>query len=78
MVPDENGASQLAVSTQLGGWGIPVDTAHDVVRVDLQKTALDHPVEQFTMAVAKDSSGGGELKLMWESTQFSVPFTIQK
>lgn len=78
MMPDENGASQLAVSTQLGGWGIPVDTAHDVVRVDLQKTALDHPVEQFTMTVAKDSSGGGELKLMWESTQFSVPFTVQK
>jgi hypothetical protein len=78
MVPQENGASELALSSQLGGWGIPVDTTHDIARVDLQKTALDHPVEQFTMAVAKNPSGGGELKLMWDTTQFSVPFTIQK
>ena len=78
MVPAENEASQLAISTQLGGWGIPVNTTHDVARVDLQKTALDHPVEQFTMAVAKGGSGGGELKLMWEGTQFSVPFTVQQ
>ena len=78
MVPEENGASQLAISTALGGWGIPVDTKHDLARVDLTKTALDKPVDQFTMAIAKDSSGGGVLKLMWENTQFSVPFTVQK
>jgi hypothetical protein len=29
------------------------------------------------MAVEKGSSGG-VLKLMWENTQFSVPFTVQK
>jgi hypothetical protein len=78
MMPQENGASQLAISTRLGGWGIPVDTTHDLARVDLTKAVLDKPVDQFTMAVAKDSSGGGVLKLMWENTQFSVPFTVQK
>src|SRR6516162_4322083 len=26
MVPNESGASQLAISTRLGGWGVPVDT----------------------------------------------------
>ena len=40
--------------------------------------ALDKPVDQFTMTVGKGSSGGGELKLMWENTQFSAPFTVQK
>ena len=55
-----------------------MDTKHDLARVDLKKEALDKPVDQFTMAVAKDSSGGGVLKLMWENTQFSVPFTVQK
>jgi hypothetical protein len=77
MVPNENGTSQLAISTRLGGWGVPVDTGHDLARVDLQKEALDKPVDQFTMAIEKGSSGG-TLKLMWENTRFSVPFTIQK
>ena len=31
------------------------------------------------MAVEKSASGGGgAVKLMWESTQFSVPFTVVK
>ncbi|HTQ50892.1 MAG TPA: DUF2911 domain-containing protein [Candidatus Acidoferrales bacterium] len=78
MVPKENGASQLAISTRLGGWGIPVDQTHDLARVDLQKEALGKSVDQFTMAIEKNPSGGGVLKLMWEKTQFSVPFTTQK
>ena len=55
-----------------------MDTTHDLARVDLKKEALDKPVDQFTMAIAKNPSGGGVLKLMWENTQFSVPFTVQK
>ena len=78
MVPEETGASQLAISTRIGGWGIPVDTADDLGRVDLTKTPLDHTVDQFTMAIARKGSDGGELKMMWENTQFSVPFTVQK
>jgi hypothetical protein len=78
MMPSETGASQLVISTGLGGWGIPVDTAHDLARVDLQKSALEKPADQFTMGITKNPSGGGVLKLSWESTQFSVPFTVQK
>ncbi|HTV62304.1 MAG TPA: DUF2911 domain-containing protein [Verrucomicrobiae bacterium] len=78
MIPQENGPSQLAISTHIGGWGIPVDTADDLARVDMTRTALDKLVDQFTMAIAKTSSESGEIKAMWESTQFSVPFTIQK
>lgn len=77
MMPQENGASQLAISTAIGGWGIPVDTKHDLARVDLTKESLDKPVDQFTMAIARDSSGG-VLKLMWENAQYSVPFTVAK
>ncbi len=78
MVPNETNFSELAVSTQLGGWGIPVDTTHDLAQVDLSKDSLDKPVDQFTMAVSKNPSGGGVLKLSWENTQFSVPFTVAK
>ncbi len=78
MMPEESGTSQLVISTRIGQWGIPVDQSHDLARVDLKKEALDKPVDQFTMAVAKNASGGGVLKLMWEETQFSVPFTVPK
>ena len=78
MVPSETGVSKLAISTGLGGWGIPVDTKHDLAQVDLTKTALDKPVNQCTMGIAKNSDGGGVLKLSWESTQFSVAFTVPK
>jgi hypothetical protein len=44
----------------------------------LEKSALEKPADQFTMGITKNPSGGGVLKLSWESTQFSVPFTVQK
>jgi hypothetical protein len=78
MMPSETGTSQLAISTGLGGWGIPVDTTHDLARVDLEKSALEKTVDQFTMGIVKNPSGGGVLKLSWENTQFSTPFTVQK
>ena len=78
MLPEENGPSQLAISTDIGKWGIPVDTSHDLARVDLKKETLDKPVDQFTMAIARPPSGGGVLKMMWEKTEFSVPFSVKK
>lgn len=79
MVPQENGASKLAISKRIGQWGVPVDESQDLARVDLTKSSLDKPVDQFTMAIANDAAaGGGVIKLMWEDTQFSVPFTVQK
>ena len=44
----------------------------------MKKEPLAEPVHQFTMAVAKNPSGGGEIKLMWEDTQFVVPFMVKK
>jgi hypothetical protein len=78
LIPNETGASQLAFSSALGGWGIPVDTKHDVVRVDLTKESIETPVDQFTMAVSRNPSGGGVLKLSWENTAYSVAFTLAK
>ena len=77
-VPAEDGTCKLAFATKLGGWGVPVDEKNDLVRVDMKKEATTAPVEQFTMAVAKNPAGGGTVKMMWESTQYSVDFTIKK
>jgi hypothetical protein len=83
-LPNEDGTAKLIVNKQIGQWGVSrdpkqaYDEALDVARIDLKKDALDKPVDQFTIAVEKNPSGGGVLKMTWESTQFSVPFTVKK
>ncbi len=72
LVPSAGGATKLAISTSVGKWGEPVDADHDLARVDMAKSALDKPVDQLTLAIEKDPAGGGTLKVMWESTQFTV------
>jgi hypothetical protein len=77
-VPSESGTSKLAISKNLGAWGVPVNEKNDLARVDMKKEAAEKPTDQFTIAVAKNPSGGGVIKLMWEDTQFTVPFTVKK
>jgi hypothetical protein len=71
-IPSETGTSKLAISTNVGEWGVPVEVTHDLARVDLKKDVLDKPVDQLTLAIEKDGEGGGTLKIMWETTQYSV------
>jgi hypothetical protein len=77
MVPSENGTSQLAFSTNLGKWGIPVDESHDLARVDLEKASVPEQVDQLTLAVEGTSPTNGVLNITWENTQYSVAFTVQ-
>lgn len=74
--PEENGATKLIINKQTGQWGTKYDEKQDFARIDLKKDPLSKPVDQFTMAIEKGPTGGGVLKLMWESTQFSVPFAL--
>ena len=80
-LPNEDGTAKLIINKQVGQWGIgpgSYDKEQDLVSIDLKKEALDSPVDQFTMAISKNPSGGGVLSMMWESTAFSAPFTVQK
>jgi hypothetical protein len=77
MVPEENGG-KLAFSKKLGGWGIPVDEKQDLARVDLKKDPLEKPNDQLAIAIDKNPSGGGIIKIMWEGTQYSTPFIVKK
>jgi hypothetical protein len=81
-VPMEEGVSKLIINKRTGQWGIPYDEAkekaNELARVDMKKAALEKSVDQFTMAIEKAPAGGGVLKLMWENTEFSVPFTVKK
>ena len=78
VIPEEDGKAQLIVNNQIGQWGLTYDEKQDVARVPLSKEALTASVDQFTMAVARNAGGGGVIKLMWENTQYSVPFTVNK
>ena len=80
-LPQEDGTAKLIINKQIGQWGEGDDTydaQQDLGRVDLKKDAVDAPVDQFTMEVEKNPSGGGLLKMTWENTQYSAPFTVQK
>ena len=80
-VPNQDGTAKLIINKQIGQWGMgpgSYDEKQDLVRVDLKKEAVDTPVDQFTMAVSKDPSSGGVLSMVWEKTEFSVPFTVEK
>ena len=80
-LPNQDGTAKLIINKQIGQWGLgpgSYDEKQDLVRVDLKKEAVDTPVDQFTMAVSKDPSSGGVLSMVWEKTELSVPFTVQK
>jgi len=79
LVPSENDVTKIAFSSALGGWGIPVNTSNDVGRFDMKKETVPTAVEQLTLAVKSDAAtGGGVLTVTWDTTQFSLPFTVAK
>ncbi|HWY31750.1 MAG TPA: DUF2911 domain-containing protein [Candidatus Acidoferrum sp.] len=80
-LPAADGSAKLIVNKQIGQWGVgrgSYDESQDLARIDLKPDVLTAPVDQFTMAIAKNPDGGGILKMSWENTQFSAAFTVQK
>ena len=80
-VPYEDGTAKLVINKKTGQWGIPYnedsEKANELARVDLKKSTLDKTVDQFTMAIEPEA-GGGLLKMVWENTQYSIPFSVKK
>jgi hypothetical protein len=73
-LPSASG-SKLIINGQTGQWGTEYDAKRDVARVDLATRALNAPVEQFTISV-EPAAQGGVLKLAWDRTEYSIPFTV--
>ena len=79
LLPQQDGPAKLIINKQVGQWGTQHDEKQDIGRVDLKTDTLEKSVDQFTMTVAKNpDADGGLLKLMWENTQYSIPFTVKK
>ena len=78
LLPRADGTAQLIVNRQIGQWGTQHDPAQDLGRVDLKRDTLAEPVDQFTITLSRNEDGGGLLKMAWENTQYSIPFTVKK
>ncbi|HUQ21133.1 MAG TPA: DUF2911 domain-containing protein, partial [Gemmatimonadaceae bacterium] len=68
--------TKLIINSQTGQWGTDYDQSKDFARLDLTSKTLPTPVEQFTIAVVPQGTGGA-LKLSWDTTEYSIPFTIK-
>lgn len=81
LLPNEDGSAKLIINKQVGQWGVgrgAYDDKQDLARVDLKKETTETSADQFTIAVVKGTTGGGEIKLNWETTQYSAAFTVPK
>jgi hypothetical protein len=78
-LPAADGTALLLVNKQIGQWGVdPYDEKQEFARIPLKKDTLATPLDQFAIALEKNPAGGGLLKLAWETTQFSVAYTVKK
>ncbi len=80
LLPQADGTAKLIVNKQVGQWGTQYDEKQDIVRLDVKAETMAATADLFTMSIARDAAvpGGGTLKMMWENTSYSLPFTIKK
>jgi hypothetical protein len=64
---------KLIINKQTGQWGTEYDQSQDLARVNLTKSSLPSPIEQFTIEFVKLSGDSADLILEWETTKLSVP-----
>ena len=71
-------AWSLIVSKEPSGFHTNYNPSADLGSVDMIKRTVSPPVEQLTFAIVKNPAGrGGAITLTWETTEVSVPFTVQ-
>jgi hypothetical protein len=69
------GAWRLVINKQVGQAGTTYDAAQDLARVPMRSRRLTQPVENFLIQV-EPQGNGGVLRLAWDRTEASVPFTV--
>jgi hypothetical protein len=69
------GRYQLIINKQTKQWGTEYHADQDLVRVPLQATQLSQSVDRFTISVEPRGANAGVLRLQWDTTELTVPFT---
>jgi hypothetical protein len=68
----------LIVSKEPSGFHTNYNPSADLGQLELTKRAIEAPVERLTFTVTKNAAGaGGIVAMQWETTEVSVPFTVQ-
>ena len=67
----------LIVNKQTGQDGTDYDKGQDLGRLKMTMSKPPAPVEKFTITLAAAGGNKGTLKLAWENTVASVPFTVE-
>lgn len=70
-LPSE-GTWKLIINKETGQWGTVYHQAQDLARVDMEKSQLSQPVEQFTISLQKLNDKEARLIMEWETTRLSV------
>jgi hypothetical protein len=63
---------KLIINKQTGQWGTVYNQDQDLARVDMTKTEIAVPVEQFTIALGQASNDSANLVMEWEKTRLTV------
>ena len=75
-IPEADGGT-LMINQQTGQGGTTYDADRDLGRTALTRTALDAPVEVFTIAVEETGPRAGLLRLQWDTTSYDVPVVVE-
>lgn len=67
-----DGTWKLIINKQTGQWGTEYHEEQDLARIDMKKSPLSQPVEQFTISFDKKNESTAELNFDWENTRVSV------
>jgi hypothetical protein len=68
---------QLVVNKEVGQSGLVYHKQLDLARIKLQKASLKDYVERFTISIERLSPNSGALRLAWEKTSLTIPFTLK-
>jgi hypothetical protein len=71
------GVWQLVFNKQVGQWGTDHDAKRDFVTVPLTEGKTKGVVERFTIAVEARGGTTGVLRMSWDTTELSLPFTLK-
>lgn len=74
-IPSATGA-KLIINRQTGQWGTDYDASKDLARIDMVQSIPGTPVEQFTIGIIPQASGG-TLRMQWDNRQYSIPFRLK-
>src|SRR5262249_25421417 len=68
---------KLIINKQTGQWGTVYNQDQDLARVDMTKSSIAAPVEQFTITLNPAGSDKASLVMEWEQTRLTVPIKAE-